>query len=53
MKERRVKCKECGERFTYTQWGGGRPPVYCPTCIEERKREQARDRMQRMRALWN
>jgi len=49
MKERRVKCKECGQRFSYFQLGGGRPPVYCPTCAEERKREKTRERVQNLR----
>lgn len=49
MKEQRIKCKECGERFTYYRLGAGRPPLYCPTCSEERKRDQARERMVALR----
>jgi len=49
MKERRVKCKECGERFSYIQLGGGRPPLYCPTCAEERTRELTKVRVQKLR----
>ncbi len=49
MKERRVKCKECTIRFSYYQFGAGRPPVYCPTCAAERKREKTRERMQNLR----
>jgi predicted nucleic acid-binding Zn ribbon protein len=49
MKTQHPKCQQCGERFTYIRMGQGRPPIYCPSCIEERKREQARLRMQAMR----
>lgn len=50
MKQQRIKCKECGERFTYDRLGAGRPPSYCPACSEERKRELARQRMAALRA---
>jgi len=49
MKELRRKCKQCGERFTYIRFGGGRPPLYCPTCAEEVKREKTRERVQKLR----
>ncbi len=50
MKERRVRCKECGERFTVIRFERERTPAYCDLCREERKRAQARARMQAMRA---
>ncbi len=50
MKERRVRCKECGERFTVIRFERERTPAYCDLCREERKRDQARARMQAMRA---
>ncbi len=49
MKEQRIKCRACGERFTYYRLGAGGSPRYCPTCSEERKREQARERVAAMR----
>lgn len=49
MKERRVRCKECGERFTIIRFERERTPAYCDLCREERKRDQARARMQAMR----
>ncbi len=50
IKERRIKCTACGERETVTR--GERDPLtaYCDVCREERKREQARARMQALRA---
>jgi hypothetical protein len=50
IKERRIKCAACGQRDTVIR--GERGPVsrYCDTCREERRREQARERMARMRA---
>jgi hypothetical protein len=50
MKERRVRCKRCGERFTVFRVERERTSAYCPLCQEERKREQARVRMQALRA---
>jgi predicted nucleic acid-binding Zn ribbon protein len=50
MKELRVKCRQCGDRFTVYRYGRERTPTYCDTCREERNREQARVRMARMRA---
>lgn len=50
MKEIRVRCKSCGERFTVIRWERERTSTYCELCREERKREQARRRMQAMRA---
>ena len=49
VKERRIKCAACGERETVIR--GDRGPVsrYCDVCREERKREQARLRVQAMR----
>ncbi len=50
MKELRKRCKACGERFTVIRWERERAPSYCDLCREERQREQARARMQAMRA---
>jgi hypothetical protein len=49
IKERRIKCAACGERDTVIR--GERGPVtgYCDICREERKRAQARARMQALR----
>ena len=50
MKERRVRCKQCGERFTVLRFERERTSAYCDLCREDRKREQARARMRTMRA---
>jgi hypothetical protein len=50
MKESRVRCKSCGERFTVLRLERERAPVYCPLCREQRQRDQARARMQALRA---
>jgi len=50
MKGRRVRCKSCGERFTVLRFERERTSAYCDLCREERKREQARVRMQVLRA---
>ena len=50
MREIRVRCKSCGERFTVIRWERERTSSYCELCREERKREQARARMQAWRA---
>ncbi len=49
MKERRVRCKACGDRFTVLRFERERTSAYCDTCREERKREQTRARMQALR----
>jgi predicted nucleic acid-binding Zn ribbon protein len=49
MKERRVRCKECGERFTVIRVERERTSAYCDLCRTERKREQTRVRMQTLR----
>ena len=49
MKERRVRCPLCGQRFTEVRFERERPSVYCERCREERQRAQARARMQLMR----
>jgi len=51
VKDRRIKCARCGERETITRGERGFITKYCDLCREEVKREQARDRMQKMRAL--
>jgi len=50
MKEIRVRCTRCGERFTVIRWERERTSRYCDLCREDRKREQARARMQAWRA---
>jgi len=49
MKEKRVKCAECGERFTVIRVDRERISAYCDLCREEREREQARERVRQMR----
>ena len=49
MKERRVRCKGCGERFTVVRFERERTSAYCDLCQAERKREQACARMQALR----
>ena len=49
MKERRVRCKDCGARFTVIRFERERTPAYCDLCREERKRAQARERMRALR----
>ncbi len=49
MKERRVRCKECGERFTVVRFERERTPPYCDLCQEERRRTQTRERMRALR----
>ncbi len=50
MKERRVRCKACGDRFTVVRVERERTSAYCDLCREERTRDQARARMQALRA---
>ncbi len=50
MKERRIRCKQCGDRFTVLRFERERTSAYCDLCREDRKREQARARMRTMRA---
>ena len=50
MKERRVRCKECGERFTVWRLERERTSAYCDLCREVRKRTQTRARMHALRA---
>lgn len=49
MKEFRVKCVRCGERFTAYRFERERVSKLCDLCREEVKREQARERMRQMR----
>ena len=49
MKERRVRCKECGERFTIVRFERERTSAYCDLCRQERQREQPRERMRILR----
>ncbi len=48
-KDKRIKCAACGERETVSRGERGPVTAYCDVCREERKREQARARMQAMR----
>jgi len=48
-KDKRIKCAACGERETVSRGERGPVTAYCDVCREERKREQARARMQTMR----
>ena len=50
MKERRIRCKECGERFMSLRFDRERISLYCEVCRAERRREQTRQRMQELRA---
>lgn len=50
MKEKRIRCKQCGERFTIFRLERERTSAYCEFCREERRREQTRDRMHALRA---
>ncbi len=49
MKERRVRCKECGERFTVFRFEREQTSAYCDLCRQERQREQTRERMRVLR----
>jgi len=42
-------CQECSERVTVDHWGGVRAQ-YCPDCVSDVKRRQARERKRRQRA---
>jgi hypothetical protein len=50
IKERRIKCAACGQRDTVVRGERGPVTAYCDFCREERKREQARQRVAAMRA---
>jgi hypothetical protein len=50
MKEHRVRCAACGERFTVFRLERERTSAYCDLCRAERRREQTQARMQRLRA---
>jgi predicted nucleic acid-binding Zn ribbon protein len=50
IKERRIRCRACGERVTVIRGERGPVSAYCDACRAERKREQARARMAAMRA---
>ncbi len=49
IKERRIKCAACGERETVIRGERGPVTAYFDVCREERKREQARQRVAAMR----
>ncbi len=49
MKERRVRCAHCGERFTVLRFVRERTSTLCDLCRDERRREQTRARMQLLR----
>jgi len=50
IKERRIKCAASGARETVIRGERGPVTAYCNLCREERKREQARQRVAAMRA---
>ncbi len=50
-KERRIKCKDCGERVTVMRGERGPLPERCDICREQRKRDKTRDRVQTLRNL--
>lgn len=50
MKERKMRCKLCGERFTVLRLERERTPAYYEVCREERRREHTCTRMQAVRA---
>jgi len=49
VKERRVRCPACGERFTVLRIVRERTSAYCDFCRAERRRAQAQARMQLLR----
>lgn len=49
MKELRIRCKDCHERFTVFRLERERVSQYCDSCRLEREREQARLRVAAMR----
>jgi len=49
VKERRVRCPACGERFTVLRIVRERTSDYCDLCRAERRRAQAQARMQLLR----
>ncbi len=50
LKDRRITCAACGERETVIRGERGLVSAYCDVCRAERKRDQARLRVQEMRA---
>ena len=50
MKEKRQRCKGCGDRFTVVRFEREHTALYCELCRAERRREQTRLRMQALRA---
>lgn len=50
MKDKRLRCKGCGNRFTVVRFERERTSCYCALCRAERRREQTRLRMQAFRA---
>jgi len=49
IKGKRLTCAECGQRVTVMRGERGPVSAYCDECREERKRAQARARMQALR----
>lgn len=49
IKERRITCTACKQRETVIRGERGPLSAYCDVCRAERKREQARLRVQAMR----
>ncbi len=50
MKEKRLRCKGCRERFTVLRFERERTSLYGDLCRAERRREQTRRRMHAFRA---
>ena len=50
IKERRITCPACGQCETVIRGEGWPVSAYCDVCREERKRDQARARMQALHA---
>lgn len=50
IKEKRIKCASCGQRETVIRGERGPVSKYCDVCRAEIKRDQARARVQAMRA---
>ena len=50
IKQRRITCAACGQRETVLRGERGPLTAYCAVCREERKREQARERVAALRA---
>lgn len=50
MKERHLRCKQCGERFTVIWFEREHTSAYCDLYRAERKQEQTCERMSTLHA---